>query len=392
MAETLENSPHPLAFLVRQAGTAPPPLSGGGDGASVIQVDARLLHHHQKDAIVTRGEGGSQWRIPSDEGAHLKGSDLAPFPLGFFNAGLLADLLQRIGEVAGERDVAIDAVELELSNHYWFTGSFALGTGSGHAEAPRIRIEVASDATVPEIQAVIGAAVRRSPALALLRQPLQSTFALHVNGRRRELPSQLRASQRTGVTDPFLAYAEAPKPLTSPAGRDLIERTDRSQQGNPVPAASATDGRFMINVMGRGRRERAEAEAAIESWLQLAGATHFAYRADVAGGDSAPSGLGLLAAGIAFCFMTQLSRYVEHQKLAVNAIRMVQFGRFEIAEGTGRAEGVDTHLFLNGQAPEEVQANLVRVAAHTCYLHATLTAALAPQIELHHNGQLLPLA
>ena len=391
MSERLENSPHPLAFQVRQADAAAP-LSGGGDGVGLIQVDARLLHHHQKDAIVTTGEGGSQWRMPSDEGAHLKGSDLAPFPLGFFNAGLQADLFQRIGEVARERGVAIGQVELELSNHYWFTGSFALGTGSGHAEPSRIKIAVTSQAPTSAIQAVINAAVWRSPALALLRQPLHSTFALHVNGRRRELPEQLAASTRAGVTDPFLAYAGAPKPLDAAARRDLIVRTDRSQQGTPVPAASSTDGRFMINVMGQGRRDNGGAEASIESWLQLAGATHFAYRADVAGGDSAPSGGALLAAGIAFCFMTQLSRYVEHQKLAISAIRMAQTNRLEIADGVGLAEGVDTHLFLNGQAPEEVQANLVRVAAHTCYLHATLTAALVPVIELVHNGQPLPLA
>ena len=83
---------------------------------------------------------------------------------------------------------------------------------------------------------------------------------------------------------------------------------------------------------------------------------------------------------------------MEHQKLGVSTIRIVQFNRFEIAAGTGLAEGVDTHLFLAGQAPGEIQANLVRVAAHTCYLHATLKAALAPLIELVHNGQPLPLA
>jgi uncharacterized OsmC-like protein len=390
MSERLENSPHPLAFQVRQSDAAAP-LSGGGDGTALIQVDARLLHQHQKDAIVTAGEGASQWRMPSDEGAHLKGSDLAPFPLGFFNAGLQADLFQRIDEVARERGVAIGPVDIELSNHYWFTGSFALGTGSGHAEPSRIKIAVTSQASSSDIRDVINAAVRRSPALALLRQPLRSTFALHVNGRRRDLSEQLPASTRAGVTDPFLAYGGAPQPLDTAARRDLIVRTDRFQQGTPVPAASTTDGRFMINVMGEGQRKHGAAEASIESWLELAGATHFVYRADACGGDSAPSGAALLAAGIAFCFMTQLSRYVEHQKLAVSAIRMVQFNRLEIAAGVGMAEGVDTHLFLNGQASEELQAQLVRVAARTCYLHATLSAALVPLITLVLNGEPLAL-
>jgi uncharacterized OsmC-like protein len=104
-----------------------------------------------------------------------------------------------------------------------------------------------------------------------------------------------------------------------------------------------------------------------------------------------------MAAGIAFCYMTQLSRYIENMKLAIDGVRLVQYMPCELqgeaAAGTLRAiaHPVDTHLFLNGQAPDETHAKLQRIAATTCYLHATLAAALEPEITLELNGSPVPL-
>ena len=88
--------------------------------------------------MVTQGADGSSWRLTSDEGKHLRGTDLAPFPLGFFNAGMQSDLYGRVRAVAATRNVALDHVEIRVANHYWLTGSFIHGTGEGHAEAPDI--------------------------------------------------------------------------------------------------------------------------------------------------------------------------------------------------------------------------------------------------------------
>lgn len=384
MSETIDGSGKALAFKVRAGEVADKP--SGPDFDRIMQVDARLLHHHQKEAIVADGVKGPQWRMTSDEGAHLKGTDLAPFPLGFFNVGLQADLLQCIGEAAAERGVSIDAIRIDLDNQYWFTGSFVLGTGSGHAAPSRAHLAISSDASPATVDEVIRTALMRSPAFALLRDPLSSTFALIVNGRPCEL-GQMRASQRQGgAKDPFLVYREPPKPLDPRGPSDLIVRTNRSETGSPQAVASATDGRFMINVAGQGRRDGGSTQAHIASWLRMAGATHFEYRADVGGGEEAPSGLALVSAAIAFCFMTQLSRYIEHQKLATGDIRLAQFSRYQVAGGTALSHGVDTHLFMNGRAPEDVQSNLVRIAAHTCYLHATLAAALPLEVTASVNG------
>jgi len=54
---------------------------------------------------------------------------------------------------------------------------------------------------------------------------------------------------------------------------------------------------------------------------------------------------------------------------------------------SGGVEPVDTHLFLSGEESEETYEKLMTVAARTCYLHATLGAALPPEIAVVHGEQ-----
>jgi hypothetical protein len=117
--DTIDMHGDPLPFRVRQ---------GRGRsllGRDVIKVEARQMAGHQKEAVVTEGVDGSTWRLTSDEGKHLRGTDLAPFPLGFFNAGMHSDLYGRIRTLAATRNIALDAVEIRVTNHYWLTGSFS---------------------------------------------------------------------------------------------------------------------------------------------------------------------------------------------------------------------------------------------------------------------------
>ena len=64
--------------------------------------------------------------------------------------------------------------------------------------------------------------------------------------------------------------------------------------------------------------------------------------------------MALIAAGIVFCYMTQLSRYILHQKFDIHGVRIVQRTPFVVdgdptdGSWTGSIEPVDTHLFLNG--------------------------------------------
>jgi len=80
-------------------------------------------------------------------------------------------------------------------------------------------------------------------------------------------------------------------------------------------------------------------------------------------------------------------------KMDIGGVRVVQYTPFtlegSLAAGTlaGHALPVDTHLFLNGGAADELFERLQKIAAVTCYLHATLAAALPPEVAIEHNGK-----
>ncbi len=388
MSNTIDAYGDPLAFKVK-AGDAQPSSLTGKAGRDVFKVEARQMDGHQKEAVVTEGQGGAAWRVTSDEGVHLKGTDLAPFPLGFFNAGLQGDLFRRIRELASKEGVAVDGVSMRLANHYWLTGSFALGTGEGHAEPTEIEIDVRSRASGTAIEAIVDAAVAASPGLALLRTPLENTFALYINGRRRDV-ADIPASAGPDCDDPYRVYSSVPRPLEKAARGDLIEKSEQRETGTPVAAPAGTSTRIVRTVQGVGEIDGAGL-ATVDTWLGMPGVSHFIFRSDESDSASAPSGLALLSAGIAFCYMTQLSRYIEHMKFKIHGVRLVQLTPFEVASGTnglrGTAHSIDTHLFLNGEAPDETHTRLLRIAARTCYLHATAAAALAPVIKVTHNGK-----
>jgi uncharacterized OsmC-like protein len=164
----------------------------------------------------------------------------------------------------------------------------------------------------------------------------------------------------------------------------------KREAGTPVAVPPSTTTRTVRKVGGDGRID-ADGLTLVDTALLMPGTTHFTFRSAEGAEDEAPSGLALLSAGIAFCYMTQLSRYIEHMKMRIRGVRLVQLNPYELAiDGNrheGRAHPIDTHLFLNGEAPDETHARLLTIAARTCYLHATAAAALAPVVTVVHNGR-----
>ncbi|CAN0419728.1 unnamed protein product, partial [Phaeothamnion confervicola] len=113
--DTIEGSGYPLAFKVRD-GRVPGVVAGRAPARDVYRVEARTMGGHQKEVLVTEGAAGTTWRLTSDEGAILKGSDLAPFPLAFYNAGLHADFVNRATAIAHARGVALAIDGLDITN------------------------------------------------------------------------------------------------------------------------------------------------------------------------------------------------------------------------------------------------------------------------------------
>ena len=385
MQDTILATGDPLAFKVRKGG-ARSRLLAGVEGRDVVKVEARQLHHHQKEAVVTEGADGDAWRIPSDEGAQLSGTDLAPFPLGLFNAGLQGDLHQRIKSIARERGIALDGVEIDLINRYWASGSFVQGTSTGHAEPADIEVRIQSSSETAKIAELVHSAMALSPAMALLRRPLINTFAIYINGRRRRVEG-VENSPNPDATDPFRVYAQAPRPLANvQPSSDLIEKTGKAEEGTPQLAPSVIPNRMTRTVYGYGATSSQRGLWDVETWLGLPGSSHFRIRCCDGASENAPSGLALLAVGISVCYMTHLSRFIQYMKLPISSVRLVQLNSFEIGGGGAKAGPVDTHLFLNGEAPEETHVGLLSNAARACYLHAACAAAEEPQVRIVHNG------
>ena len=84
--------------------------------------------------------------------------------------------------------------------------------------------------------------------------------------------------------------------------------------------------------------------------------------------------------------MTQLSRYIENMKMNIRSVRLVQFNPL-VSGPMAAVEPIDTHLFLDGEAPDETHVQLLTIAARTCYLHAAAKTPTEPNLRIFHNEQ-----
>lgn len=393
--ETIQGSGHPLAFKYGQ-GAGRPAVLGGGAARDVYVTEVRTLDGYQKEGIIHEGEAGSAWRLTTDEGLHLGGEDIAPFPLGFYNAGMHSDLVGRLLTIARARNIRIDDLQINLKNGYYVIGSFVRGDAKGHVEPSRVEAKISSPASAADISALVRDAVKASPAMATQTTNLTNTFAIYVNGRRRVVTS-LPNSETPDAPDPYRTYNAAPSPLAGADELDdIIWKTGHTNEGEIQPAINGTDDkvkRIVRTITGDSVLLDPAGIVETKAVLGLPGMSEFGFKTDErVDGDQAPSGLSLIAAGIAFCYLTQLERYTIHQKFNIRGARLVQYTPFSLtgdpADGswTGHAEPADTHLFLSGEEDDETHEKLMKIAATVCYLHATLADSVQPDVSVVLNG------
>ncbi len=340
-----------------------------GAAGATVTVEAAITGGHQKEALVHPASAGAVWRLASDEGAYLRGTDLAPAPLMYWAAGVHADFCHRLAALARGAGTDLRRLRLAIEHGYRVSGSFAQGGARGEAFAPRLELDVDCAAPPAAVRALADAAAAASPLFAAMRVPLANTFALYVNGRRRA-PEGIPLSTAADVADPFLAHAAAPQPLARPEPA-VIGKVPLAP-GAPIVAMPTATGGLEFSSRAEGGIDPASGLDHVAVVFPRIPASTFTFAAD-ATGERAPTGLAYAWAGVAFCYLTQLSRYIETRKLGVTGVRLVQRGP--------EAGPVDTHLFLNGGADDATMADLLALGARTCYLHATLGAALTPRIE-----------
>ncbi|WP_311172111.1 OsmC family protein [Halobellus ordinarius] len=106
------------------------------------------------------------------------------------------------------------------------------------------------------------------------------------------------------------------------------------------------------------------------------------------GRGRAPPAMTYVAAGLGFCFMTQIGRYADIVDRDLDAYRIVQETHFSVGarergEAPGRADPVETAVFLDADGSESSARDIVEMSEQTCFLHALCRTELdAPTVEI----------
>ena len=409
----LGGDPRPVFFAVDRPdalGLDPPPP---GDGETV-RVWARLLSGMQKEAIVCSTAGGV-WRLASDEGPYLDGFDAAPCPLAFMTVGMVSSWMNAVLDAARARGLTVRDLVLVQDNRYTMEGSALNGTMTGGVLPVELEVRIDADAGEDTVRELVAEATRGATVYDVLRRPHVSRFTLAVNGVEAQVDRAARldvdreadpapAFSRLAPADPDgvpVARLEAVKPVTGVAGG----------AGTSLRAEQ----RRQLHLRAICRR-RPDGVKEIEQQLHRPLGSTFRFLSDeppdggVAG--AAPSAESYMAAGVAFCFMTQLGRYAAIVGKDLHGYRVVQDTRFpsrgtlgEVASsvdaapaGSGAAPGavaaltgagavlsgaagaVETHVYLDTREGVDFARRCLDMGEQTCFLHALYRTPLEPVV------------
>ncbi|HEY5568588.1 MAG TPA: OsmC family peroxiredoxin, partial [Gammaproteobacteria bacterium] len=319
----LQESGLPIAFDMGDVGqrALPPPNDRLGQS---VRVWARSLSVMQKEAIVLSALTGKAWRLASDEGPYLDGFDAAPCPLSFLGTGMVSSYMNEILALARERRIAVRSLVLVQDNFYTMEGSIVRGTMTGGALPVELEIRIDADAAGDALRELLADAVHASPLNGLLRGVHRSLFSLRLNGRPMTI-GDVGAIDALDEPDPGVTLLEA---LTSAdyGEPQLIERVTAVEAVEGVPGGAHTS---LSETQSRTLHLRAictlrpDGVKEIEQHLFNPRGSTFRFLSDEAEGFGgrglAPDAASYMAAGIAFCFMTQLGRYASIVKRALDA-------------------------------------------------------------------------
>jgi uncharacterized OsmC-like protein len=364
----------PLTFRVQ----APVSTPGGSPAELRITSEIRSLEGMQKEAMVHDGPSGTVWRMVSDEGPYLNGTDLAPFPLAFYTAGVVFSFMTETLRHAARLGVTIESLALTTDHYYTMEGSALRGDMIGGAKPIEMTVALESDGSEEQTAHILDLALTTSPAEAYMRESLQNTFSLTANGRAIEL-EDLQSSARS---------SEGPRPdfngLEPDVGEHLEDIITKLVAAEVVQTATGGAGSSLQAVQKRTLHVRGQAnllsgtlkEIRVQL-LQPIGST-FRFLSEDGASPQAPPALAYLSAGVGFCYMTQLGRYATITKQDLKSCEIVQetvFQRGEVASGdieAAKAEPVDTHVALTLDEPDEVARKMVSMGERTCFLHAAM--------------------
>lgn len=362
-----------------------------------MRVEVRALEGMQKEAIVSPLEpAGSAWRMVSDEGPYLNGTDLAPFPLAFFTAGqqfcLMSQLLQR----AAARGLRLDSLEVAHDNRYTMTGSILRGDMTGGARPAESHVTIRTTAAASDVARLVRDAAAASGGQAVMRDVLANRFTLARNGRDLAVDGVGQSAARTADPAPRFDTLEPAAPDAFRPGIMTKTATVAPQHGvtGGVGSSLKSEQDRTLHVRGDARLvEGTVLETTIRLFQPLG--SRFRMICDLptwqGGTDSAPPPLAYVAAGVGFCFMTQLGRYAHIKKQRFDNVRICQDMTWCVGADGATADPVDTHVFVDTAESDDAARTLVRMGEQTCFLHAAMRDAFPGVITAELNGETLPI-
>ena len=376
---SIQSIGHPIVYKAKLPADAQVTLSTAPDTVAVL-AEMRALEGMQKEAIIHYGD--TVWRMVSDEGPYLNGTDLAPFPLAFYTAGMAFSFMTELLRHAKAEEVEIRSIKTIQDNFYTMEGSALRGDMIGGAKPVEISADIDTDAPEALISKIMMRAEATSPAQAYMRDALTNTFSLCLNGKRLDV-KRVAASPGALHDDPAPKFDQI-----SPQADDLPEivtKLEAAQQvfGVEGGAGSSLQSEQKRTLHVRGittLREDGMKEAHVQLFKPIGSTFRFLCddAADEGGLERAPAPLAYLTAGVGFCYMTQLGRYAHIMKQELEAYRMVQQNIYKLAGPNSPAtnEPVDTHVYINFGEPDEAAQQLVNMGEQTCFLHAAMRASV----------------
>lgn len=397
---TIQDSPWPLAFAVAQLpATMRAASCHGAPQAHSLRTTARTLEGMQKEAVVSRAGHDRAWRLVCDEGPYLKGTDLAPFPLGHFCAGMVSCYAAELLRLLRERGISFSRFKLVQENRYAMNGSALAGTMTGSALPVSLQLVLDSPRKASELQALLQEAVTKAPVAALLNGVCVNEFSLTHNGER-------LSTERVVSTIDTVPAAPAGFDSLEPLADDLAQQAAASapvpelikklrsatlQEGVPGGVASSLQDNQKRILHMRGScelREDGLLETSVDLFQPLG--SSFRFIADPEG-RRAPDGLVYLSAGIAFCFLTQVGRYCSIRKWPLQDCTLVQDSCFHPAQPgqSPRMQPVVTHMFLQAELDSASAQQVLDMSEQTCFLHAACRQPVP--VELQDFCRAIPL-
>ncbi|MBO9465659.1 OsmC family protein [Tropicibacter sp. R15_0] len=112
------------------------------------------------------------------------------------------------------------------------------------------------------------------------------------------------------------------------------------------------------------------------------------------GDDAAPSPLGYLIMGVAFCLLTHIQGYLHKAPMQIDKIKVeirAEYGTLppepdQGQQGAGLCDAYTAHVIIDSPEPQEKLENLIRVCRDACMAIATVATAVPTSTRVFING------